>query len=370
MEEELKSGENLKPDASDRRPARAGRKVSQNNLKINISRQHFMIGGGIIILLLLIFAIASALKSPDKVASGSQANDSAKEINLSGSPTLTHGSQPGNLTDSRDSSGVGNADMGMVQGQPQDTNNPMGQAPQNSMQQDTTNNMVADTQAQQQAEGGVSPLDGLPVGPATLIGATARANTQNMANNSVSNGGASLHPINGRQEPAAQRAEARRPSVTAKETHKAAPARVSNPVAASQVATAPSRTVPTKPAVPSNTRASVANMTNSSRATVPSAATPAPAVSSAASTAAVTGRYTLQLSGASRPNTLDAFAKQQKLSSYQVYKTNRNGQPWYVLISGSYATPSEAKNAIAAMPAEVKAKNPWVRQVSQIQNTK
>jgi len=49
-----------------------------------------------------------------------------------------------------------------------------------------------------------------------------------------------------------------------------------------------------------------------------------------------------------------------------VYKTTRNGQPWYVLVSGAYATPAEAKRAVAALPAEVRAVNPWVKPLSQV----
>ena len=78
------------------------------------------------------------------------------------------------------------------------------------------------------------------------------------------------------------------------------------------------------------------------------------------------GNYTLQLSSASRSDTLNAWAKKQNLSSYHVYKTTRNGQPWYVLVSGSYATPAEAKRAVASLPAEVRAQNPWVKPVSQV----
>jgi DamX protein len=78
------------------------------------------------------------------------------------------------------------------------------------------------------------------------------------------------------------------------------------------------------------------------------------------------GSYTLQLSGASKAESLNAWAKQQNLSGYHVYKTTRNGQPWYVLVSGSYATPADAKRAVASLPAEVRAKNPWVKPVSQV----
>ncbi|EKT60822.1 SPOR domain-containing protein [Providencia sneebia] len=77
--------------------------------------------------------------------------------------------------------------------------------------------------------------------------------------------------------------------------------------------------------------------------------------------------YTLQLSSASRSDTLEAFAKQNKLTNYKVYKTIRNGQTWYVLIHGNYRSVNEAKSAIATLPAEIQAKKPWVRNMKQVQ---
>lgn len=79
------------------------------------------------------------------------------------------------------------------------------------------------------------------------------------------------------------------------------------------------------------------------------------------------GNYTLQLSSASRSDTLDAFAKQHKLTNYKVYKTIRNGQTWYVLIHGNHRSVNEAKSAIATLPADIQAKKPWVRNMKQVQ---
>ncbi|WP_272656536.1 MULTISPECIES: SPOR domain-containing protein [unclassified Providencia] len=78
------------------------------------------------------------------------------------------------------------------------------------------------------------------------------------------------------------------------------------------------------------------------------------------------GTYTLQLSSASRSDTLEAFAKENKLANYKVYKTIRNGQTWYVLIHGNYNSVTDAKNAIATLPSAVQAKKPWVRNMKQV----
>ena len=105
----------------------------------------------------------------------------------------------------------------------------------------------------------------------------------------------------------------------------------------------------------------------------PQAQTKPPAKSTTASNnqsgnlmAAPASSYTLQLSSASRSDTLEAFAKDNKLANYKVYKTIRNGQTWYVLIHGNYSSVSEAKNAIATLPTAIQAKKPWVRNMKQV----
>lgn len=82
---------------------------------------------------------------------------------------------------------------------------------------------------------------------------------------------------------------------------------------------------------------------------------------------APTGYYTLQLSSASQPATLNAYARKQQLSHYWIYKTYRDGKPWYVLVNGIYLSLSQAKSAIAQLPADVKVNKPWVRQIGQVQ---
>ncbi|MFP3029111.1 MAG: SPOR domain-containing protein [Arsenophonus sp.] len=76
--------------------------------------------------------------------------------------------------------------------------------------------------------------------------------------------------------------------------------------------------------------------------------------------------YTLQLSSASRSNSLEVFAKNNHLTNYKIYKSIRNGQPWYILIDGNYRSVTEAKNAISTFPASVQKKKPWVRKFQQV----
>ncbi|MBD9250851.1 MAG: cell division protein DamX, partial [Cronobacter sakazakii] len=77
--------------------------------------------------------------------------------------------------------------------------------------------------------------------------------------------------------------------------------------------------------------------------------------------------YTLQLSSSSNYNNLNAWAKKENLKNYVVYQTTRNGQPWYVLVSGVYGSKDEAKRAVSSLPADVQAKNPWAKPIHQVQ---
>ncbi|MBG6028928.1 SPOR domain-containing protein [Proteus mirabilis] len=117
------------------------------------------------------------------------------------------------------------------------------------------------------------------------------------------------------------------------------------------------KTPPTKPVTPPAT-------------TQPKPATTKPVVSgslSAGNLSAIPAtNYTLQLSGASRQDTLEAFAKKNLNGNYTIYKTQRNGNPWYVLIYGNYRNISEAKQAISSLPAPVQAKQPWVRPMKHV----
>ena len=52
--------------------------------------------------------------------------------------------------------------------------------------------------------------------------------------------------------------------------------------------------------------------------------------------------------------------------NYVVYQTTRNGQPWYVLVSGIYASKDEAKRAVSTLPADA-GENPWAKPIHQVQ---
>ncbi|MGE4801031.1 SPOR domain-containing protein [Yersinia hibernica] len=324
--DDLKPEDDLKPDSSDRRPTRA--RKSSTGPKLAVSRQHMMIGIGILVLLLIIIAIGSALKAPtEHEASQQNPNVDARSINLSDSSSLTSGNntQPAvanNTTDGHDANGVKNT------AQPQDISvPPISPTPTEAAPQSSANGPTQRVElpgnmsdALSQTQGQVDTLsqnmnDGqtstLPTAPATVSGSK------------------------GAKVPAA-----REPL-----TH---PAQKSATTATKQPAV--SHKSPTTAVSPAASAVAKSGTTGSS------ALKNAPG-----------SHFTLQLSSASRSDTLNAYAKQQKLSDYHVYETKRDGKPWYILVSGNYASSADAKRAIATLPADVQAKKPWVKPVQQVQ---
>lgn len=316
--DEFKPEDELKPDTSDRRPQRS-RKTSSAP-KVPVSRQHMMMGIGILVLLLLVIGIGSALNSPDdsenksaQQPSGTTGTGSDKNIDLSGSSSMSGQSGTAAAPDSANQPAVSNG--------PQELSAP-------PISSTPTQAEPVQTPANQQ-----------------------RVELPGDLNNALSN-------QQGQVDAAAQRAESgslpTAPATVAPGGNVSAPKAVTGQTAPHQNQPAVAHKPAAKPAAPAVKESKPKNS--------------APATSSASGKAssAVGGSYTLQLSSASRPDTLNAWAKKQNLSSYHVYKTTRNGQPWYVLVSGSYATPAEAKRAVASLPADVRAKSPWVKPVSQV----
>ncbi|WP_337263960.1 MULTISPECIES: SPOR domain-containing protein [unclassified Serratia (in: enterobacteria)] len=329
--DEFKPEDDLRPDASDRRPSRSRRPATGPSFAL--SRQHLMIGVGILVLLLLILGIGSALKAPTQHETAQQG--ATRDINLSGSSSLTTSNNgvPGGTTDTNDNNGVGHS-------QPQNISVPpisstpseaQPQPPQGGAQQrvELPGNMADALSSQQSqidaaAQSLNAPVSGLPTAPATVMsGAGARETTRPVHNNS----------------------------------------NTANTAATAQQHKAPAKTAAAKPVTsvkPAPTTTTVYTPPASAKSGVVSGST-------GSITSAPGSHYTLQLSSASRSDTLKAFAKQQNLQNFTVYETKRDGKPWFVLVSGNYASSADAKRAVATLPAEVQAKKPWVRPVHQVQ---
>nr|WP_310617642.1 SPOR domain-containing protein [Pantoea cypripedii] len=333
--DEFKPEDELKPDASDRRPTRPRKSSSAPKVKVPVSRQHMMMGIGILVLLLLVLGIGSALNGGDesKKPANTAGNNSAapvtggseKNIDLSGSTSMsgqqnavpaTEGAATPNTSNPQtDASGSQSISMPSVSSTP--TQAAPVETPPNQQRVTLPGDLNSALNNQQgqvdNAAQGAQGSSSLPTAPATVSGS----------------GKAITPPIAREEKPRAASSQ--------RETH---PGTHKAPAAS-------------KPAV----------RESKPQSTVAHSAAP---VSSGASKSLPSGNYTLQLSGASKAESLNAWAKKQNLSGYHVYKTSRNGQPWYVLVSGSYATPADAKRAVSSLPAEVRAQNPWVKPLSQV----
>lgn len=330
--DEFKPEDDLRPDTSDRRPSRS-RRPAATGPRFAVSRQHMMIGIGILVLLLLIIGIGSALKAPTKHEVAQQG--ATRDINLSGSSSLTTSNNgvAGGTTDTNDNNGVSTSQPQTVSVPPISSTPTEAQpvAPQAGVGErvDLPGNMSDALSSQQgQVDAAASqsinaPVSALPTAPATVMnGAAAREAARTAAHNS-----------NATATPQPQKTAAAKPAATTK------------PAASAK----PSATTTTVYTPPASGKSGVVSGSAGSLKTAPGS------------------HYTLQLSSASRSDTLNAFAKQQNLPHFMVYETKRDGKPWYVLVSGNYASSAEAKRAIATLPAEVQAKKPWVRPVQQVQ---
>ncbi|MGG8026733.1 cell division protein DamX [Klebsiella aerogenes] len=361
-EEDLESEEEVEEEQQVERRPRKRKKAPAKPA----SRQYVMMGVGVLVLLLLIVGVGSALKSP---SSSNESASGEKSVNLSGDQSMT-ADQNNNAAQLVDQT-AGNTN----QQQPQDVSlppiasNPTQGQPASEPQgqqrvevQGDLNNAL--TQQQGQLDSAVANST-LPTEPATVApmrnGAAPRQTTERQT-------AATPRPAERKQvviEPKPQS----KPQATAKAPVETKPKHVESAPAAT--ASKPVATAQTKPAA-----------TTAPTATAPAATTSAPAATAPAATAAAgsktagdvgsmksapSGNYTLQLSSSSNYNNLNNWAKKEKLEKYVVYETTRNGQPWYVLVSGIYASKDEAKRAVATLPADVQAKNPWAKPLHQVQ---
>ena len=371
-DEEFESEEELMDEQPvERRPRKRKKAVAAKPA----SRQYIMMGLGVLVLVLLIVGIGSALKAPS-THSTEQTASAEKSIDLSGNDASNqaNGAQPAPGTTSAEQT-AGNTSAGQDISLPPVSSTPtQGQAPatpegqQRVEVQGDLNNALMQPQNQEQVNAAVVNST-LPTEPATV---------------------APVHGSNAQQQTAATETKPRQTQTAPRQERKQAviePKRETKPQA---VAKAPETKAPaqTKPAVsqpvkaptPAATAAPKATATTTApAATTPAATTPAaPAAKTGASPGKTTGNvgslqsasssnYTLQLSSSSNYDNLNAWAKKSNLKNYVVYQTTRNGQPWYVLVSGIYASKDEAKRAVSTLPADVQAKNPWAKPIHQVQ---
>lgn len=82
----------------------------------------------------------------------------------------------------------------------------------------------------------------------------------------------------------------------------------------------------------------------------------------ATSASAASGGFTLQLMGTHDKQSLVDFMMANNLQNKATYyRRTIDGQDWYVLVSGRFASQQEAVDAISRLPQTVRSMNPWVK---------
>ena len=373
-EERAEEDYESKEDSMDEQPVeRRPRKRKKAAAPKPASRQYIMMGLGVLVLVLLIVGIGSALKAPS-TNSTEQTASAEKSINLSGNDATNqaNGAQPAPGATSAEQT-AGNTTAPQDVSLPPVSSTPaQGQAPatpegqQRVEVQGDLNNALTQPQNQQQVDN-VVVNSTLPTEPATV---------------------APIRGGNAQPQTAATETKPRQTQTATRPERKQAviePKRETKPQA---VVKAPEvKAVPAQPkrtetaAVSEPAKAPVTQTAPKATATTAAPAATAPAATATASSSAAgktagnvgsmksapSSNYTLQLSSSSNYDNLNSWAKKSNLKDYVVYQTTRNGQPWYVLVSGVYSSKDEAKRAVAALPADVQAKNPWAKPIHQVQ---
>lgn len=79
-------------------------------------------------------------------------------------------------------------------------------------------------------------------------------------------------------------------------------------------------------------------------------------------------RFTLQLFASFNEQSVRQFVARYAGNGARSFRSVREGLPWYVVVSGSYRTKEDARNAIGRLPAEVQKLKPWPRSLQGIQD--
>jgi DamX protein len=354
--------ESLDDERAERRP----RKRKKAAAAKPASRQYVMMGVGILVLLLLIVGIGSALKAPS-TPTASQDAPAEKNIDLSGNSTSgtadqANGAQPApGTTPAQDTAANAPRDVSLppissTPSQSQTAAVPEGQ--QRLEVQGDLNSALSTPQGQAQMNNVVANST-LPTEPATV--APVRGGNGNAAHTATTENTARPERKQMVIEPKPQ---VKQPVAKVEPKPVTPPPVVQQPKRTESVAAAPVKApTVTTPAA----KAPAATTTAAPVAAVAPAASGGATGNVGSLKSAPGSHYTLQLSSSSNSNNLNAWAKKENLKNFVVYQTTRNGQPWYVLVSGVYASKEDAKRAVATLPSDVQAKNPWAKPLHQVQ---
>ncbi|EBW3197695.1 cell division protein DamX [Salmonella enterica subsp. enterica serovar Gaminara] len=328
------------------------------------SRQYMMMGVGVLVLLLLIIGIGSALKAPSTSSSEPSASGE-KSIDLSGNAAdQANATQPApGATSAEQTAGNTSQDISLP---PISSTPTQGQSPvvadgqQRVEVQGDLNNVL--TQNPEQMNN-VAVNSTLPTEPATVAPVRNGSTTRQAAVSEPAERHttrperkqAVIEPKKPQTTAKTTTAEPKKPVAPVKRTEPAAPAATPKATTTTAAPTATASTAPVQTAKPAQA------------STTPVAGGGKSAGNVGALKSAPSSHYTLQLSSSSNYDNLNGWAKKENLKNYVVYETTRNGQPWYVLVTGMYASKEDAKRAVSTLPADVQAKNPWAKPLHQVQ---
>ena len=80
-------------------------------------------------------------------------------------------------------------------------------------------------------------------------------------------------------------------------------------------------------------------------------------------------RFTLQLFGVSSQSRVDEFmARQSNPENFASFQVSRDGNPWFVVLYGSYADRAAAEAASRRLPGTVGQVDPWIRNFGSVQS--
>ncbi|EFS6801934.1 cell division protein DamX [Salmonella enterica] len=328
------------------------------------SRQYMMMGVGVLVLLLLIIGIGSALKAPSTSSSEPSASGE-KSIDLSGNAAdQANATQPApGATSAEQTAGNTSQDIALP---PISSTPTQGQSPvvadgqQRVEVQGDLNNAL--TQNPEQMNN-VAVNSTLPTEPATVAPVRNGSTTRQAAVSEPAERHttrperkqAVIEPKKPQTTAKTTTAEPKKPVAPVKRTEPAAPAATPKATTTTAAPTATASAAPVQTAKPAQA------------STTPVAGGGKSAGNVGALKSAPSSHYTLQLSSSSNYDNLNGWAKKENLKNYVVYETTRNGQPWYVLVTGMYASKEDAKRAVSTLPADVQAKNPWAKPLHQVQ---
>ncbi|EBI0733687.1 cell division protein DamX [Salmonella enterica] len=328
------------------------------------SRQYMMMGVGVLVLLLLIIGIGSALKAPSTSSSEPSASGE-KSIDLSGNAAdQANATQPApGATSAEQTAGNTSQDISLP---PISSTPTQGQSPvvadgqQRVEVQGDLNNAL--TQNPEQMNN-VAVNSTLPTEPATVAPVRNGSTTRQAAVSEPAERHttrperkqAVIEPKKPQTTAKTTTAEPKKPVAPVKRTEPAAPAATPKATTTTAAPTATASAAPVQTAKPAEA------------STTPVAGGGKSAGNVGALKSAPSSHYTLQLSSSSNYDNLNGWAKKENLKNYVVYETTRNGQPWYVLVTGMYASKEDAKRAVSTLPADVQAKNPWAKPLHQVQ---